>query len=314
MIGIKYKEFAITKFVDFIFDLVDKQGLSQVIFYPDKKELFDDYQLTHIAPNRNEDDSRGFAWAWSKKLNEIRNVTFSQFNADKTKSVNITISLNQSVIKLNEIEGISTVGIEDLVKKRFGFVKYVSDRKYNFKAIFQRLRDISEIKKLLFRKEIVITIIFAILTASSAPWWWSPFTKYIKETGIIESLVDIKIKHFTNYNDPSRVLDNSIYNIVQEMDALSTVQEKQSYIQNYSGMVTKVESGRIIHATTTEGLTLLADIDVNSKVVTCDFDKKWRKKFSILGGDAYVQFHGVVDRYDANTGKLLLFYCTLYYR
>jgi hypothetical protein len=305
MFEIKYKKFDFREFMDFVLNLADRHGLGKVKFGPDNKELFDDYQLSHISPSRDVEDQRGFTWAWSKKLKEVRRVTFDQFSDDNKKQVNITIDLDKQTIKLNKAVGISVIIEEELAKKRFGCDNDAVNNK-NWKEIIKKIWKT-------YKNETIFGLILFIVTTSSSPWWFKSLTIYIKETDIVVSINEFKKKHLTDYSDPSKVLDDSIYNVIQKMDELSTDQEKQTYIQNYSTMVTRVESGRILHATTTEGLPFLADIDVNSKVVTCDFNKKWRQKFTILGDGAYVQFHGVIDRYDRDTGKLLLYYCNLYY-
>lgn len=168
------------------------------------------------------------------------------------------------------------------------------------KPLFKRLYG----EPTLFKK-VIVFIIFLSIIAVGFYIWYSPITEFLKDT---------QKKYFTNYNDPSRVLDSSIFDVIREMEELSTDEEKQLFIQNYSGLRTKGEQGRIVHATTSDTLSIPADIEVNSKILTCDFDKKWKQKLSILGENTYVSFVGVIDRYDIDTDKLLLIYCNLLYR
>ena len=168
------------------------------------------------------------------------------------------------------------------------------------KPLFKRLYG----KPSLLKK--IILIFVALVIAIGGIYFW--------RTPLVGFSENVKKKYLTDYNDPSRVLDNSIFNVIQKMDELSTDKEKQLFIQNYSGLRTKGEQGRIVHATTSDAVSIPADIEVNSKILTCDFDKKWKQKFTILGENSYVWFVGVIDRYDINTGKLLLIYCNLLYR
>lgn len=307
MFEIKFKVFRFRDFMDFVLNLSDRYGLGQVRFYPDRKVFFDDYQLSHISPSRDVEDQRGFAWAWSKKENEVRRVTFDQFSNDRSKKVNITIDLNKRTIKLNESLGISPVVIEDLVKKRFDYKDNLSIEKF-----FLSLKNTYKIKKIL-KKELLIPLIIAFLTAGSAPWWYSPVKTFVKETKIITYINDIKKSYFTNYNDPSRKLDISLNEIFNKMNELVTGEEKQMFIANYSGFRTNREAGEITSISLSNSLEVLVDVDIDfnknsSKLILCSFDNKWDKKLHIVKDNAYIEFVGVVDNYDIISGKVMLLY------
>ena len=173
----------------------------------------------------------------------------------------------------------------------------------NFFGLGIRGKDfIEEIRKRPPFKRNALAILTIVLVLAVSSFWWLP-----KAWAFLEEVQ----KRFIDYNDPSRVLDNSIFDVIQEMEKLSTDKEKQLFIQNYSGLRTRIEYGQLAHATTSEEVSVLADIDVNSKILTCDFDKKWRQRLSILEENVFLSFIGVIDRYDIDTGKLSLFYCNL---
>lgn len=123
----KFKNFNFQELTDFVYNLVDYYGLENIIFYPSEARYFDDIQLKHIAPGRNVEDKRGFAWAWKKYQQNVREVIFDQYSKDGTKKINVTINLDSKTIRLNSILGLSQLVIEDLIQKRFGGPQMISD-------------------------------------------------------------------------------------------------------------------------------------------------------------------------------------------
>lgn len=115
----RFKNFDFRDFMDFVLNLADYYGLGHVRFYPDKQEFFDDFQLKHIAPRRDIDDTKGFVWAWRKKEEEVRVVEFDQFTDNEVVKVRIKIDLDNKYVKIMTCEGISPLIIEDLVEKKF---------------------------------------------------------------------------------------------------------------------------------------------------------------------------------------------------
>lgn len=116
----KFKQFDFQKFVDFVRDLLTRYNLGYIKFYPHQgKEFFDDYQLVHVAPNWDMNNKRGFVWAWAKKKEIVKTVTFDQFNKEGTSKITMTIYLDQNNITLDKIENLSAAEIEDSLDKYF---------------------------------------------------------------------------------------------------------------------------------------------------------------------------------------------------
>lgn len=118
------KNFDFQKFIDFDRELVDAHKLGEVRFYPRQGvELFDKYQLEHVAPNWSVDDERGFLFVWKKNREIVRVVDFEQFNQSGLPKIKMTIDLNQKMISINEAQNISKEKIEESVKKFFEIKK-----------------------------------------------------------------------------------------------------------------------------------------------------------------------------------------------
>lgn len=116
----KFREFDFQKFLDFVRDLLTRYNLGYIKFYPYQgKEFFDDYQLTHVAPEWDVNNKRGFIWVWIKKQEVVRTVTYDQFDRENTKKITITIDLDQKSITFDKIENLSAAGIEDSLDKYF---------------------------------------------------------------------------------------------------------------------------------------------------------------------------------------------------
>ncbi|MDO9231407.1 MAG: hypothetical protein Q7U36_02955 [bacterium] len=116
----RFKEFDFQKFIDFVKDLVIRYNLGYIKFFPHQgREFFDDYQMVHVAPEWDINNKRGFVWAWIKKIDIVRTITFEQFNKESTSKITITIDLDQKTITLDKIENLSVAEIEDSLDKYF---------------------------------------------------------------------------------------------------------------------------------------------------------------------------------------------------
>lgn len=113
MLKKSFKTFDFRGFVDFIYELVDKYGMYGILFYPDNRAFFSDIQLNHVAPQRNINNSNGFVWAWMKKQNEVRKVSFDLFAQTGKPRITMTIDLDKKLISLDKVDGISVVQLEE---------------------------------------------------------------------------------------------------------------------------------------------------------------------------------------------------------
>lgn len=112
-----FKKFDFYGFINFVHDLFNK-GLGEIRFYPSEhKELFSKTQLVHIAPNWDINDPNGFVWAWRQKQTEVKKVSFELFNKDGKGKISMTINLDGKFISLDEVEKISAVEVEEILKK-----------------------------------------------------------------------------------------------------------------------------------------------------------------------------------------------------
>lgn len=106
----------------FVYALVKNYGMHQILFNPEHKELFSQNQLTHVAPFRDINNHNGFIWAWRKKEDFVRRISFNQFNGDRTKEIIITIDLDEKSISLDKERGISSIQIEEVLNNNLGNV------------------------------------------------------------------------------------------------------------------------------------------------------------------------------------------------
>lgn len=113
----KFKEFDFLGFSDFIFELIDKYKMNQISFRPEHKELFSQYQLTHIAPHRIITHREGFIWAWMQQQKDVRRVSFDLFSEDGKRKISMTINLDEKTISLDIESGISSIEVEDILIK-----------------------------------------------------------------------------------------------------------------------------------------------------------------------------------------------------
>lgn len=174
MYELKFKNFDFRNFMDFVLNLADYYGLVEVRFSPDKREFFDEIQLCHISPSRSVDDKRGFVWAWKRSEGKVREISFDQFSEDKTKKINITISLDHKTIKLNEISGFSQAIIEDLIEKLFGSGQNLSDIKLGKLQV--RVAILEFFIALFF--SFCFTSIYAITKILHLTYNWEPLFQY----------------------------------------------------------------------------------------------------------------------------------------
>lgn len=112
----KFQKFDFRGFVDFIYEFVDKYGMHEIRFYPERRELFSESQLTHVVPYRSASSQDGFAWAWKQKQDEVRKVSFDLFARAGSPKVTMTINLDKKLISLDKIDGISAIQFEEVIK------------------------------------------------------------------------------------------------------------------------------------------------------------------------------------------------------
>lgn len=116
MLKKNFYKFDFRGFIDFVYELIDKYGMYEIRFYPDNRTFFSDVQLNHIAPYRNINNTNGFVWAWRQKQNNVRKVSFDLFSKIGKPKITMTIDLDKKFILLDNIDGISVVQIEEVMK------------------------------------------------------------------------------------------------------------------------------------------------------------------------------------------------------
>lgn len=62
---------------NFIYELMNAYGFYEIRFYPENKNLFNNNQLTHIAPFGDIDHKEGFIWAWRQNIKRVRRTFFN---------------------------------------------------------------------------------------------------------------------------------------------------------------------------------------------------------------------------------------------
>lgn len=194
-------------------------------------------------------------------------------------------------VKKNEEQ---SKGFKEIFKDSIIFAPNYHGVGFDFKKFISKITQ----ESLLLRK-IILSFIMLLLIVISSYWWFSPVTKFLKET---------QNKFFVDYNDPSKILDTSVFEIIDEMNKLSTDNEKQKFIENYSGLRTSREYGYIdIISTSTKSVVLVA---INSLI--CSFEKKWEQKLLVLQ-EKGIYFYGVIDNYNIEKKKVVLLYCGIWY-
>ena len=85
----------------------------------------------------------------------------------------------------------------------------------------------------------------------------------------------------------------------------ATESQKREFVQNYSGMWTREERGYVSDLKELVDSTILVELNG----VDCEFNKRWRQK---LQSSTEIYYRGVVDRYSADNGHLILSTCYLW--
>jgi hypothetical protein len=120
MFKIKFKEFKQQNFLDFVLELINLYGMGEIRFYPKQGlQLFDKFQLEHIAPGEGWDINhpKGFLYVWNKNINIVRVVSFELFRKIGTPKIKMTINLDKRTIILDEIQGIEAELIKNSLEK-----------------------------------------------------------------------------------------------------------------------------------------------------------------------------------------------------
>jgi hypothetical protein len=155
MFIIKFKKFDFQGFINFVLKLVDKYRMVQIRFNPERRELFNETQLRHIAPNRTINDENGFVWAWIRKQKEVRKVNFELFSDDNSLKIIMSIDLNKCTISLDKTDGISSVQVEETLKENFD----IKSLKYS------KIDKIKDFLFLIWNNKIVSGVIIGLIVA-----------------------------------------------------------------------------------------------------------------------------------------------------
>lgn len=135
-----FKKFDFREFKDFVYELVNAYGMKQIEFFPEHKELFDEIQLTHVAPGGNINNKNGFLWAWQQKEKEVRKVSFDSFRKDRTISITMSVNLDRKFISLDRAKNISPVKIEGALKNNLELIEKRRSKKKFFDLFKKFLR------------------------------------------------------------------------------------------------------------------------------------------------------------------------------
>lgn len=165
------------------------------------------------------------------------------------------------------------------------------------------------------RKVILYTVISGLIltvVTTGDVWWSSTLLKFVQKNLPINLI---------NYNDPSKVLSESIFSVVNRMEELITDQEKQTFVKEYYGMRTYQEHGYInIHTLKPVSDSIHAEIksyewyNGEPKRIICEFDNKWEQKLSTLNKETEwmnIVFIGYIDEYIPGHNRILLSNCSL---
>jgi len=148
-----FKKFDFRAFKDFIYELVDKYRFFEIRFYPDRREFFSEFQLTHAAPLRNINHPDSFIGAWKKKQKEVRKVSLDFWRKDQTAKISMTVDLDRKFISFDKIEGnISLIQLEEVLSENLE----INER-------MQRFKILNFLKEHLIK--IIITIIAGLIIA-----------------------------------------------------------------------------------------------------------------------------------------------------
>ena len=282
MFEIKFTEFNFRDFMDFVLNLADRHGLGQVRFYPEKNEFFDNIQLTHISPTRDIEDKKGFAWAWSKKQNDVRKVSFDQFSDDDTKGVSISIDLDKKTIRLNKIRGVSSVVVEELAQKRFANNTTVQSKTR------QLTKDVPKDIPLFLKYLLAVVAVLGML--------WPVYTYFFPVKMEITERDQI-------YSDGKKVTATStilLSELLSKALTFDTVVERQDFLTKYKGEIVSGES--VVAEISRAGSDFLVDFNVNRQLITCKRDGGEEsekrlllmkgKRINFAGTFSYTNFYG----------------------
>ncbi|MFA6146002.1 MAG: hypothetical protein WC697_01560 [Patescibacteria group bacterium] len=202
---IHFQEFDFRGFIDFICYLGDEYKMDYILFNPDKRELFTDFQLRHIAPHHDINNKQGFTWAWKQMQDKVRNIEFDLFTKDKTKSIRMSIELDAKFIYLNQAIGISPAEIKRALKDNMKFLEeegtFTAGNKFGENLRIEKLEIIKGDKFEQHGKEnkivnnkpkkeekswknpriIVPAVAMFFAALISAPWWSNLFPLLFKD-------------------------------------------------------------------------------------------------------------------------------------
>lgn len=116
----KFKDYTDELFLGFVREIANLYKMKQMQCYPHRgKNIFNEFQLKHIAPNWDIKNSRGFMYAWMRHRDIVKSVTFDIFSPDKLSKMRITIHLDEKLFILEGISGISYDEIVPVLKRYF---------------------------------------------------------------------------------------------------------------------------------------------------------------------------------------------------
>ncbi len=330
-----FKKFDFHGFTYFVFELIDKYKLNQIRFDPEHKEIFSEVQLSHIAPGRDLNNSNGFVWAWVRKKDIVKKVSFRQFSKDQSKEMNMKIDLDKGVISLEKVRGLSSVQIEEALNNNLGtslidkssetmqtqkekeMLKLEPEfygERVNLKTLWHKIKSFDkkdnrgektnipnqeknlENYSLLKDKKFMIATIVAVI-------------------GIVVA-VYFGIQNQDNQNvntteEQGFALKESIYNLIKKIDSEKTTLDKQELLKKYIGLKV-ADRGYIMDLFKTELLlrdvyharvakfnyenTTSSEFILPSEIsFTCRFDKEWGQRLKILDIPSEISFEGVIS-------------------
>lgn len=120
IVAYKFERFEFKAFLDFIWDLIQRFQIDQIRFNPHQKiSLFNERQLTHIGPDFNLNNPWDFLYVWSRNEKSVRKVTFEQFHKAGTPKIKMTFDLDNRIVTIEEVKGITVDDIEGSLEKFF---------------------------------------------------------------------------------------------------------------------------------------------------------------------------------------------------
>lgn len=113
----KYEDQAL---LDFVLDLINHYEMGQIRFIPYQRgDLFNTYQLKHIAPNWDINHPNGFLGVWRKNRQFLKVVSFELFHLNGIPKIKMIIDLKAKNFVLESAEGITVEDVETSLKKFF---------------------------------------------------------------------------------------------------------------------------------------------------------------------------------------------------